>query len=120
MKPINIDPEKFANQIPRDVVTGDQYFDEDDVLKFLVDEINVAGMDIAMIYKDHELGIEYRGKLEYFSMNISSLETPGFAARDGIVELANRLNDRKDLTSWVEYQHGLYYLHIDEKIEVSK
>jgi len=118
MEPINIDPAKFAEQIPRDPNTGEAYFGEDDVLTFLVDQINVAGVDIAMIYKDHELGIEYRGKRGYCSMNISSLETPEVAVRQGMVEMANLLNGRKEFTSWVEYTHKIYTLHIQHIDEV--
>lgn len=112
---IHIDPAKFADQIPRDTDTGEQYFEEGNVLKFLIDQMNVAGVDISMIHSDYEYGIMYRGKLDYFSMGVSSLDDPEVAVRDGMIELANLLNDREDLKSWVEYQHGLYHLHIDEK-----
>jgi len=111
---IHIDPAKFKDRIPRDTDTGEYYFEEGEVLKFLVDQLNRAGEDIAMIHQDYEYGIEYRGKLDYFSMGVSSLDTPEVAIQAGMVELANLLNNREDLKSWVEYQHGLYYLHIEE------
>jgi len=112
---IHIDPAKFKDRIPRDTDTGDYHFEEGEMLKFLIDQLNEAGVDIAMIHQNYEYGIEYCGKLDYFSIGISSLDTTEVAVRAGMVELANLLNDREDLKSWVEYQHGLYYLHIDEE-----
>lgn len=114
---IHIDPAKFADQIPRDTDTGEYFFEEGEVLKFLVDQMNEAGVDIAMIHQDYEYAIEYCGKLDYFSIGISSLDAPEVSVRAGMVELANLLNERSDLKSWVEYQHGLYYLHIEERTE---
>ncbi len=114
---IQIDPAKFADRIPRDTDTGEQYFKEGDVLKFLVDQLNVAGVDVSMIHHGYETGIEYRGEMDYFSMSVTSLNAPEVAAHTGLVEVANLLNDRADLKSWVEYQHGLYYLHIEEVAE---
>jgi len=116
-KTINIDPAKFADQIPRDTTTGENIFNETDVLKFLIDQMNVAGEDISMIHQDHEIAIEYKGRREYFSMGISSLDTPEGAAREGMEELSNILNNDAKTESWVEYQHGLYYLHIEESVE---
>ena len=112
--PIHIDPAKFRDRVPRDSDTDEYIFTEDGVLKFLVDQLNEAGVDISMIYTDYEYGIEYCGKLDYFSMGISSLDNPEVAVRGGMIELANLLSSHADLTSWVEYQHGLHYLHIEE------
>jgi|LGVE01.1.fsa_nt_gb hypothetical protein len=109
---IHIDPADFANQIPRDTDTGENIYDENDVLRFLVDQINAAGVDISMAYQDHEYGIRYQGQLDYFAISISSLDTPEGAVREGMVGLSDLLNDHADLKSWVEYLHGLYYLHI--------
>ena len=117
---IHIDPADFANQIPRDTDTGENIYDENDVLRFLVDQINAAGVDISMAYQDREYGIMYRGQLDYFGISISSLDTPEGAVREGVTELSNILNDHADLKSWVEYLHGLYYLHIaaDRNLQV--
>lgn len=112
---IHIDPAKFADRVSKDADTGENIFSEGDVLKFLIDQMNEAGVDIAIIYHDHELAIVYHGKQDYFSMPIASLDAPEGTVKDGMVELSDMLNDREDLKSWIEYQHGLYYLHIDEK-----
>lgn len=112
---IHIDPAKFKDRVPRDTDTGENIFDEGDVLKFLIDQMNEAGVDIAMIHHEYELAIEYQGRREYFSMPIASLDAPEGAVFDGMAELANMLNDYMGVESWVEYQSGRYHLHIDEK-----
>ena len=119
MKPqhrtIEIDPAKFADQVPQDIETCEPIFDEADVLKFLIDGMNEAKINISMINYDHELAIEYHGKRDFFSMGIASLDAPDGAVIDGMAELSYILNDREGIESWTSYRNGKHALHILRK-----
>lgn len=111
-KTICIDRARFAGQVPRDTDTGEHIFDENDVLKYLIDQLNGAGVGIAMIIDGHDPAIEYGGRRDYYSMPIASLDNPGVAVMDGMTELSAMLNDHDMINSWVSYQDGKSYLHI--------
>ena len=116
---IEIDPAAFAVRVPHDTDTGEHIFDEADVLKFLIDRMNEAGADIAMIIHDHELAIEYQGQRDYFSMGITSLDKPDRAMIDGAAEISYILNDRTGIESWISYIAGKHALHILRKPDLS-
>jgi len=117
---VEIDPAKFEAQVPKDPDADEWYFDEGDVLKFLIDQMNLAKINIAMINHDHEIAIEYRGRREYFSMGISALDNPEDAAIAGIKELSCILNDREDIESWTAYRNGKHALHILRKSDMDQ
>ena len=117
-KTICIDPAAFKDRLPVDDAEA-HIFDEGDVLKFLIDELNAAGVDIAMIHHAHEHAIEYQGQRDYFSMGIASLDAPEGAVEDGMAELADLLNDYAGVESWTSYQHGKHCLHIAESEETA-
>ena len=116
---IEIDPTIFADRVPRDTDTGEYIFDEADVLKFIIDRMNGAHINIAMINHDHELAIEYRGQRDYFSMGIASLDEPDGAVIDGMAELSYILNDHAGIESWTSYKNGKHALHIQRKPDLS-
>ena len=118
-KVIEIDSAKFADRVPRDVDIGEPVFDEADVLRFLIDGMNEAGADIAMIIYDHKLAIEYRGRRDHFSMGIVSLDAADGAVIDGMAELSYILNDRTGIESWTSYKNGKHALHIQQKPDLS-
>ncbi len=112
---IEIDPAKFAGQVPRDTDSGEHIFDEGDVLKFVIDAMNAAKISISMINHAHEIAVEYRGKRDYFSTGIASLDAPADAVIDGMAELSYILNDREGIDSWTSYKNGKHALHITRK-----
>jgi hypothetical protein len=109
---IEIDPAKFADQVPRDTDTGERIFDESDVLKFLIDALNEARISISMINHDHGITIEYRGQWNYFGIGLASLDAPDSAVIYGMTELSYILNDREGIESWTAYGNGKHALHI--------
>jgi len=114
-KAIEIDPAKFADRVPKDTDTGEYIFDEADVLKFLIDEMNAAKINIAMITHNHDMAIEYQGRREYFGMSIASLDLLDGAVIDGMAEISNLLNDQEGIESWTAYKNGKYALHIQRE-----
>ena len=118
---IEIDPAKFADRIPSELADGKQeyYFDEGDVLKLLIDQMNAAKINISMIFHDHDLEIEYQGLRESFSMGISSLDAPEIAVVDGMAELANVLNEYDNVESWIAYKNGKHSIHLLRKSYVA-
>ena len=118
---IEIDPSEFKDRVPSELADGkpEYYFDEGDVLKFLIDQMNAAKINISMILHDHELEIEYQGLRESFSMGISSLDAPETAVVDGMAELANVLNEYENIESWIAYKNGKHSLHILRKSYVA-
>jgi len=78
---IKIDPAAFADQVPKDPDSEESFFDEGNVLKFLIDAMNKAKISISMIRHAHEHAIEYQGRREHFSIGISSLDTPESGAK---------------------------------------
>ncbi len=115
-KRIKIDPAAFAD-LMTDRETGDSIFGEVEVLKYLIDQLNAAGVDITMIHHDHELAIEYGGRRDYYSMPIASLDAPEVAVMDGMTELSAILTDHEGIESWVSYKDGKQSLHIAESEE---
>ena len=117
---VEIDPARFADQVPTENGTGtiEYIFDESDVLKFLIDQMNKAKISISMINHDHENAIEYRGRREYFGIGIASMDAPAGAVIDGMAELSYILNDYEDTESWTAYRNGKHTLHILRKPDV--
>ena len=113
---IFIDPTKFKDRVPTENGTGktEYIFDDGDVLKFLIDEMNEAGVDIAMIHQVHEHAIEYHGRRDFFGIGIASMDAPEDAVIDGMAELSDMLNDYEGTESWVSYKNGKHSLHITE------
>lgn len=88
---------------------------EIDVLKFLIDEMNAAGVDITMTHHDFEPGVKYRGgEIGYFGINIQWMDSTHKALVQGMTEVANLLNEAENIQSWTEYQNAEYSLHIEE------
>jgi len=118
-KTIEIDLAKFKDLVPTETGTGtvEYIFGEGEVLKFLIDQLNAAGVDISMIHHDHEHAIEYQGRRDYFSPGIASLDAPEGAVVDGTAELSDMLNDHEGIESWTSYKDGKHYLHIAESEE---
>ena len=112
---IEIDPKKFADRVPRDTDTGEHIFDEGDVLKFIIDALNAAKINISMVNHAHEMAIEYRGRRDYFSVGIASLDAPADAVIDGMAELSYILEDHEGIESWTAYKNETHTLHIKRK-----
>ena len=120
-KTIFIDPAKFKDRVPTGTGTGtvEYIFGEGDVLKFLVDQLNAAGVDISLIHHNHEIAIEYGERVDYFGIGISSLDAPETAIVEGMAELSDMLNDYEGIESWVSYKDGKHCLHIAESEETA-
>jgi len=120
---VRIDPTEFQirnrNSQP-DVAKEDCIFGEDDVIRFIIDRMNQAGLKISMIWQDHYTGIEYRGRQEYISIGAASLSTPEQAVIDGMHELSYALNDFEGIESFVSYLNGGHFLHLKEADDESK
>lgn len=115
-KTICIDPAKFKDRLTP-TEDGEHIFGEADVLKFLIDQLNEAGVAISMIHHAHEHAFEYGGRRDYFSMGIASLDAPEDVVIDGMAELSDMLNDYPGIESWVAYKDGKHCLHIAESEE---
>lgn len=114
---VEIDPAAFTEPIPTE--NGIEYiYNEEDVLKFLIDQMNDARISISMINHAHELAIEYRGRRELFVIGIVLSDAPEAAVTDGMAELSYILNDYEDTESWTAYRNGKHTLHILRKPDV--
>jgi len=113
MDKVQIDPNTFRNSL-KPAVEGEHIFDEGDLLRFLVDTLNKAGIDIAKIQHDYEHAVEYGGQRDYFSVGVSSLDTPEDAVIGGMTELSNMLNNQAGIESWTSYKDGKHFLHLKE------
>lgn len=122
MKPqhrvVEIDPSKFADRVVYDPDIGEYIFDEGEVLKFLVDAMNAAKINISKINHNHTHAIEYRGRRDYFSMGIASLDAPAEAVIEGMAELSYILDDHDGIESWTSYKNETHALHILRKPDV--
>lgn len=110
-KTICIDPAKFKDRLQEDD-TGEHIFSDEHILRFIVDQLNDAGLEIARFYHDCEYGIEYLGTRHYVGQHIE--DDPERAVVAAMEELSNELNSRNDTECWCTYQHGEHCLHIKE------
>jgi len=117
---VEIDPNTFRNLLEPAMEgehIGERIFGEGDVIRFLIDRMNQAGLKVSMIRQDHETGIEYRGRQEYISLGVASLDTPEQAVVEGICELSYVLNDFEGVESYVSYLDGKHFLHLKEAVK---
>ena len=115
-KTICIDPAAFKDQLQEDD-TGAHIFSDEHILRFIVDQLNEAGLEIARFYHDCEYGIEYMGTRHYVGLPIE--DDPERAVVAAMEELSNELNSHDDTECWCTYRDGKHCLHITEKPEAS-
>jgi uncharacterized protein YbcC (UPF0753/DUF2309 family) len=114
-KKVQIDTEKFKETLEKIPNQDGYYIFDENVLKFITDQFNLAGLDTEFGYEDTDYFINVMGMKIWISI-LPYPDDPDKTLMKTVMNLSDEIGCNPNYKSWYSYKNNEHFFNL-EKIE---